>query len=206
MYCPPAFREERPEVLYEIIRAHSFGTLVSHVEGELFASHVPFLLDADRGPHGTLLAHVARANPQWQAFGGEGVLAIFQGPHAYVSPSWYETELSVPTWNYAVVHARGVPRLLDDAGLQSVIERLVETYEASLSPRWSMARLPAEFVERLSRAIVGFEIEITRLDGKLKMSQNRPAADREGAAAGLQRLGNAEAEAVAAWIDRLGAA
>src|SRR5688572_28058136 len=108
MYIPEAFREDRPEALQALIREHCFGTLVSRHEGERGASHVPLLLDRDHGPHGTLLGHMARANPQWQGFReGEEVLAIFQGPHAYVSPSWYETELSVPTWNYAVVHACG---------------------------------------------------------------------------------------------------
>src|SRR5262245_53081218 len=138
MYRPPAFREERREVLHELIRHHSFGTLVSLLEGELFSTHLPFLLDARRGQHGTLLGHMARANPHWRAFEpwpGKGdsyqsngpsepserlegsppaSLATFQGPHAYISPSWYEAEVAVPTWNYVAVHAYGYPRIVTD--------------------------------------------------------------------------------------------
>ena len=203
MYIPEAFREDRPEALRALIEEHSFGTLVSRCEGEFFASHLPLLLDPDRGPHGTLLGHMARANPQWQGFReGEEVLAIFQGPHAYVSPSWYETELSVPTWNYAVVHACGVPRLMEAGpALRDLLERTVSTYEAGRPDPWTIDHLPAPFVEKLMEAIVGFEIPIARLEGKLKLGQNRSEADRAGAAAGLRAAGTPLGLAVAELMD-----
>src|SRR5438105_8078807 len=112
MYIPAAFRESRPEALHALIRAHSFGTLISVVDSELFATHMPFLLDADRGRNGTLVGHLARPNPHWHSFGSLA-LAIFQGPHAYVSPSWYATDQAVPTWNYTAVHAYGVPLIVE---------------------------------------------------------------------------------------------
>lgn len=204
MYRPQHFNEPRTEVLQELIRQYSFGTLVSHVDGEMMASHLPFLLQGE-GPQGTLLAHVARANPQWSAFrDGQQVLAIFHGPHAYVSPSWYETELSVPTWNYAVVHAYGVPRLIEEVGeLRELLREMVGTFEDAFEQPWSLDRLPEEFLERQMRAIVGFEIPISRLEGKVKMSQNRLAVDRAGAARGLRQVGRPEAIQVAEWIERV---
>lgn len=205
MYLPKAFEESRPEVLAGLIRAHSFGTLVSQADGELVASHLPLLIDEGPAPHGVLLGHMARANPQWQGFREDReVLAIFAGPHAYVSPSWYETELSVPTWNYAAVHVYGVPRLIEEpVEVRGLLERTVRTYEAGFAEPWEMSRLPGDWVERLQRAIVGFRIEITRMEGKLKMSQNRSAEDRAGAIAGLRALGDAESAAVADWMARL---
>lgn len=191
MYLPKAFEETRPEVLHALIRQNSFGILVSPAEGEIVASHLPFLLDPERGPHGTLLAHMARANSQWRSFReSEEVLAIFSGPHAYISPSWYEAELSVPTWNYAAVHAYGTPTLVEEpARLQRLLDALVRNYEASLSPPWVM-QLPEEFMARMMKGIVGFEIEITRIQGKLKLGQNRSPADQTRVAAALTQSGD----------------
>jgi transcriptional regulator len=203
LYIPKAFREDRQQVLHSLIRRHSFGTLVTFGDGGLAATHLPFLLDPERGPHGTLLGHLARANPQWESFGesfasGQEALAIFQGPNAYVSPSWYETFLSVPTWNYVAVHAYGLPRLVtDQAALRRILEATVGTYEASFEEPWDMARLPEDYVEHMTKAIVGFEIPIARLEGKRKLSQNRSAADRQGAIDGLNRHGGAPGQAVA---------
>jgi transcriptional regulator len=189
-------------VLHALIREHSFGTLVSHDGPGLQASHLPFLLDPERGPHGTLVGHMARANPQWQSFRGEAqALVIFQGPHAYISPSWYAIELSVPTWNYVTVHAYGVPRLVEDTpALLEILQATVQIYEAPLPEPWSMERLPGEFVKKLTRAIVGFEVPIARLEGKSKLSQNRSQADQEGAIAGLIRQGEPADVAVAALM------
>jgi transcriptional regulator len=141
---------------------------------------------------------MARANDQWQRLQGGGeVLAIFQGPHAYISPSWYEAELAVPTWNYVAVHAYGIATLIEeDAALTRMLGELVHTFEAGLPNPWRF-QLPTEFTERMLRGIVGFRIEITRLEGKLKLSQNRSAADRKGAVTALQRNGDPTGVAVA---------
>jgi transcriptional regulator len=194
MYLPQWFREDRPAVLHALVRENSFGTLVTSRDGALTATHLPFFLDPDRGPHGALLGHVARANPHWRDLAtGAEALAIFQGPHAYVSPSWYETQPSVPTWNYAVVHAYGTPRVIDSGPeLRRILELLVETHEAAQPEPWSISRLPEEYLTRQMRAIVGFAIEVTRWEGKWKLSQNRPAADRERVIAALRSGGELE--------------
>jgi transcriptional regulator len=180
VYIPRAFEESRREVLHNLIRLYSFGTLVSQHAGDMIASHLPFLLDSERGPEGTLLGHMARANPQWRGFEEDReVLAIFPGPHAYISPSWYEEPLSVPTWNYAAVHAYGIPSLVEnDEALYQLLADLVRTHEAPMTTPWRLD-LPEDYVSRMMKGIVGFEIRITRLEGKLKLSQNRSLADQQ---------------------------
>jgi transcriptional regulator len=203
VYLPKAFEETRAEVLQALMRRHSFGTIVSHGAGGLVATHLPLLLDAESGPHGTLMGHMARANPHWHHFQEAGeALVIFQGPHAYVSPSWYETDPSLPTWNYVAIHVYGRPSLIEsDERLYGLLEALVGTYEAGRERPWDLASRE-EFVRRQMKAIVGFEIPIARLEGKLKLSQNRSPADREGAVAGLLQQGDAESVAVAEWMTR----
>ena len=207
VYNPPEFREDQPEVLHQVIKEHSFATLISQARGELMATHLPVLLDAEDGPLGTLRGHVARANPHWRAF-REGVeaLAIFQGPHTYVSPSWYETELTVPTWNYVAVHAYGRPRVIEDeAGLKAILLALVDTYESGFERPWSIQRLPEEFVQKMLKGIVGFEIPIARLEGKFKMNQNRTAGDRRGVIDALSNDGSEMSLSVAKlMVDREG--
>lgn len=191
MYVPAAFRMEDPASLRRVIRKHSFGTLVSQRDGAMTASHLPFLLRADDGSPGTLLGHMARANPQWHDFrpGGE-VLVLFQGPHGYISPSWYETAEAVPTWNYEAVHAYGVPQLVEDpASVRALLDATVSVYESGRPEPWSTSRVSSEWLEKLQRAIVAFEIPITRLEGKRKLSQNRPEADQRGVLAGLRSTG-----------------
>src|SRR6266545_5827323 len=191
MYIPNSFREDDRSLLHDLMRQHNFGILVTQRDGTPFATHLPFLLDAERGPHGTLLAHMARANPQWRDFaaGGEA-LVIFQGPHAYISPSWYETHPSVPTWNYAVVHAYGIPRIVEDhATLHHMLETLVDTHEAAFAQPWRLD-LPHVYLDKMMRAVVGFEIEITRLEGKLKLSQNRSEHDQHRVAEALRQSEN----------------
>ena len=187
MYIPKAFREDDISKLYNFIQAHSFATLVTQHESIPFATHLPFLLDAERGPNGILLAHMARANPQWHDFASaQEVLVIFQGPHTYISPSWYEVELSVPTWNYAVVHAYGLPHLIEDGEeLYKLLKTLIQTHEANFEMPWPF-QLPDDYLQKMMRGIVGFEIEITRLEGKLKLSQNRTEAERENVITSLQ--------------------
>ena len=188
MYIPKAFREDDISTIHALMREYSFATLITQHEGVPFATHLPFMLDAQRGPNGTLLAHMARANPQWHDFAsGQEELVIFQGPHAYISPSWYEVELSVPTWNYAVVHAYGIPRLIEDGEeLYQLLKTLIETHEAQFEKPWPF-QLPDDYLQKMMRGIVGFEIEITRLEGKFKLSQNRTEAEREKVIAALQK-------------------
>ena len=201
MYLPKSFHiEDRPE-LQAFMRAYNFASLVTQHAGAPFASHLPFMLDGERGPHGTLLAHMARANPQWRDFaaGGE-VLVMFQGPHSYISPAWYETQPSVPTWNYAVVHAYGVARIVEDhATLHHMLEMLVDTHEAAFAQPWRM-ELPQDYLDKMIRAIVGFEIEITRLEGKLKLSQNRSEHDQQRVVAALGQSENPLERGVAALM------
>ena len=203
MYVPSHFNEDRLDVLHGAIRGIGFATLVTLGPDGLIASHVPLLLDPEPGPYGRLRGHVARANPQ-----GRGVsphvdaLAIFQGPNAYVSPSWYETKLKtakvVPTWNYVAVHASGPLRFFDEpAPLLRLVTDLTERHEAERAKPWSVSDAPADYVAGMLKAIIGFEITIARLEGKWKMSQNRPAEDRAGVAAGLQEVGRPAETAVA---------
>lgn len=198
MYIPPSNREDRREVLHAIMRQNSFATLISMGEGGLVATHLPVLLRED-GPYGTLLCHLARANGQWRDFADEAeVLVLFQGPHAYISPSWYEDAMSVPTWNYVAVHAYGRPRLVEEPeALRGLLAALVREYEGAFQRPWDIERLPEEYVRKQMRAIVGVEIPISRLEGKRKLSQNRSPADRAGVAAALRVQGDPLALAVA---------
>jgi transcriptional regulator len=175
LYVPAHFRMDDPDQLLEFIREHAFGTLVASGPDGLHVSHIPFVVECHAGGV-RLLGHVARANAQWEALeSADHVVAIFQGPHAYVSPTWYSHQPSVPTWNYAVVHAHGKASLMDEAGLHDLLMRLSATYEAGNPKPWKMSELPADFVATMLKAIVGFEIAVERLEGKFKLSQNRPA-------------------------------
>jgi transcriptional regulator len=207
MYTPTHFAETRVEVLHDHVRRHPLATLVTQTAaGELVADHIPMLLCDGPGPFGTLQGHVARANPVWsRARTDIESLAIFHGPAAYVSPSWYATKAEtgrvVPTWDYAVVHAHGVLRPIDDpAWLRSLVERLTNANEAGFPAPWQVSDAPADYVEKQLRAIVGIELVVTRLAGKWKMSQNQPDANRAGAIRGLRQLGTEEAAAVADLI------
>ncbi len=202
MYLPPEFREERVPVLHEAIRQAALGTLVTLGEGGLEASHVPMLIDPEPAPYGTLIGHIARANPQWRRpTAGVQALAMFLGPDAYISPAWYATKRQtgkvVPTWNYVAIHAYGELRFFEDAErLLRLVTRLTETHEAGRPEPWAVSDAPEEFIRAQLKGIVGFELPIVRLEGKWKMSQNRRAEDRTGAIEGLRREGGAE-EAVA---------
>lgn len=198
MYIPPAFRVEDASKLAAFIQQHSFATLITHDGTAPFASHLPMLFRPDVGSHGTLVSHMARANPQWQHFasGGE-VLAIFHGPHSYISPSWYQTELAVPTWNYATVHAYGVPTVFSEhERVFSLLRETVSAYEVSFAQPWR-GDLPDEFRDKLMHGIVAFEIPVTRIEGKFKLGQNRPEADTQGVFDALSRSNDADSLAVA---------
>jgi len=179
MYVPRHFSVEQRDALDRVIREFPFGLLVGVVEGAPFATHLPFLLDGDR-----LLAHVARGNPHWKAIDGRTeMLAVFSGPHAYVSPRWYEPGPAVPTWNYVAVHVYGVPRLITDGtSVRALLDRLVAEYEAGA---WSLDGQDANYVDRMMRGIVAFELPVARIEGKFKLSQNRPAEDQRQVAAEL---------------------
>lgn len=192
LYNPPHFRENDRTVLDDHIRRAAFATLVSAGAEGPIVSHLPMLLQAEPAPQGALIGHVARANPQWKASDlSKPVLAIFGGPHGYVSPSWYpgKTEHGrvVPTWNYAVVHVTGRLVVLDDPdAVLDIVQRLTDTHEAGFASPWKVADAPADFVRAQLKGIVGLRLEITSVEGKMKLSQNRPAADREGVVAGLE--------------------
>ena len=180
MYVPSAFRVDDGPALRRLIEQHSFATLVSRVDGRIEASHVPLMLDPDDGPSGTLLGHLARANPQWHGFGeDQEALVIFQGPHAYISPRWYRNAPAVPTWNYTAVHVYGRPEPVDErSAVAGILDRLVARHDPAMPQPWS-EHAPADFRERMMGAIQAFRMPVTRMEGKFKLSQNRPAEDRE---------------------------
>ena len=212
MYLPKYFEETRVEVLHALVRAHPLGALVTLGAGGLEANHIPFEIDSDPAPFGTLRGHVARANPVWRELSrGADALAIFQGPASYVSPSWYPTKQEggkvVPTWNYAVVHAYGPLRAVDDpAWLRAFVERLTSRHESGRTAPWHVTDAPADYVDKMVTAIVGIELPVTRLLGKWKTSQNRPARDRAGVVAGLEQDGGDAARAMAALVRETGGA
>jgi len=192
MYVPPAFKEDRIDVLHAAMRAARLPVLVGTGPEGLIASHVPLLLDPDAGEFGTLYGHLAKANPHARAPGP--ALAIFQGPEAYITPSWYVSKQVdhkvVPTWNYVAVHASGTPEWFDDpARLLDIVTRLTEREEAGRALPWAVGDAPQDFIAGMLKGFVGFALPIAKLDGKWKMSQNRPAADRAGVVAGLEAEG-----------------
>ncbi|SDV48723.1 FMN-binding negative transcriptional regulator [Chitinasiproducens palmae] len=207
MYVPTMFAEDRPEILHRLIRDNPLGVLVTHGAGGLEANHLPFLLDErhDTGP--LLLAHVARANPVWRELAdGAEVMVIFRGAHGYISPSWYpskhETHRHVPTWNYEVVHAHGRLRIRDDEKfLRGVLAKLTRTHEASEARPWKMGDAPSDFLDTLIGQIVGIAVEVTRFEGKRKLSQNRDARDFSGVVGSLQERGNDTLAATMAALD-----
>jgi transcriptional regulator len=203
MYVPPYFAETDPTTLHDFIERYSFGLLVSQVAGAPFATHLPFLLDRAAGPHGTLLGHVARANPHWQELGGQTALAVFSGPHTYISPTWYEAENVVPTWNYVAVHAYGSVELVEDrAALIDIVRRLVNVYESGMPRPWVLEEV-STFLDRMLDQIVGFRIAIERLEGKWKLNQNHPVERRKKVVDALTEQGGADATAIAAMMRAL---
>jgi transcriptional regulator len=180
MYVPKLFAVEDLATLQDFMEEFNFATIVTQRDGELTASHVPFLLDRSVEPYGTLRAHVAIKNPQLEDFrSGAQALVIFQGPHTYVSPSWYVNPENVPTWNYTVVHAYGVPKILDRDALVALLKNLVGKHERPFEKPWDFDPNDA-FMQRQMPHIAGFEIKIEKLQGKFKLNQNRTPEDRAG--------------------------
>jgi transcriptional regulator len=210
MYTPKHFEETRLDVLHALMRAHPLATLVTLSSDGLTANHIPLHIQMDAASAlGTLVGHVARNNPVWQDLQNPAaeVLVIFQGPNAYITPSWYPSKQEhgkvVPTWNYAVVHAHGVMRVVHDAAwLKALLETLTAEHEAAQPKPWSMQDAPRDYLDKMMQAIVGIEIPITRLNGKWKVSQNQSAANQAGVVAGLQASipGGAAAQAMAALV------
>jgi transcriptional regulator len=198
MYLPQHFAETQTDELHRVIHENPLGALVTHSSTGLDANHIPFELDVERGAHGTLMAHVARANPLWSDLSRDSeVMVVFRGAHGYISPSWYpskhEQHRQVPTWNYEVVHAHGRLRVIeDDKFLRGIVGRLTRRHEATEPRPWKMADAPRDYLDQMLKMIVGLEVDISHLEGKRKLGQNREPRDREGAIHALHERGNLE--------------
>jgi transcriptional regulator len=207
MYVPRHFEETRVEVLHELIRRRPLGTLVAITPDGLDASHVPFEIDPQPQPFGTLRCHLARANPLWRHLAADGqCMVVFQGEESYISPSWYVAKQEhgkvVPTWDYVTVHAHGAANVTHDAQwLRRLVADLTNRHEQGRADPWQVSDAPADYVEKLLGAIVGVEIPVSRLIGKWKLSQNRSAADRQGVIAGLREQGSDVDAGMASLID-----
>lgn len=207
MYVPPAFRDDDRASLHATMRAARICNLVTATAEGLIATPLPMLLADDEGEHGVLYGHVARANPQWRRAPIGEAMAIFMGPDAYVTPSWYATKQAtgkvVPTWNYVTVHAYGPVEFFEDADrLLDIVTRLTDLHEGPRAEPWAVSDAPAEFIQAQLRGIVGLRMAVTRIEGKRKVSQNRNAEDKAGVAAGLAGSERQTDQAVAALIPR----
>ena len=208
MYQPAHFKEERIEVLHQLIRDFPLGSLVTMGADGLSANHIPFEIVPGPAPFGTLRVHVARANTVWKdVAAGNEVMVIFQGADGYISPSWYPSKKEhgkvVPTWNYAVVHAHGPLKVFDDAEwLRAFVTGLTNRHEGAMPAPWKVSDAPGDFIDTMLKAIVGIEIPVARMVGKWKVSQNRGAADREGVIAGLGNVGTDNARVMGAMVPK----
>ena len=204
MYVPSHYHQPDLKTLHDFIQRNSFGLLVSQLDGLPFATHLPFLLERESGEHGTLVGHTARANPQCAAAKDQTVLAVFSGPHSYISPSWYEAENVVPTWNYIAVHAIGKLELVEDqSDLSKIVRTITDFYEKTMPKPWSFDETTT-FAERLITQIVGFRIVIEKLEGKWKLSQNHPVERQEKVVEALSSRGDENSQAISKMMsDRL---
>jgi len=195
MYVPSPFKEENPEVLQKFMAKFSFATLYSTGEQGALASHIPLFFEDDGSPWGALMGHVARANPQWKHFDkAVEAMAVFQGPHSYISPSWYQEKLAVPTWNYMAVHAYGIPNIVEEKdGVFHILKKTVAIYEAGFEKPWDIP-LPKDYLDNLMKGIVAFRLPLNRLEGKFKLSQNRSDGDRNGVIAELEKGDSTQVE------------
>ena len=210
MYQPPRFREDRPEVMHDLMRTHPFATLVMLEDGALSANHVPLAIHPELSEFGKLRGHISKGNPLWKKHDPSvEALAIFQGPQHYVTPSWYPSKKEhgkvVPTWNYAVVHAYGrVEMIQEPAWLLAHLNELTNRNEVERPVPWAVSDMPDDYVARQLKGIVGLEITIMRLEGKWKVSQNRDAADRRGVSRGLVVDNDRDAAAMSALVEQFG--
>jgi transcriptional regulator len=201
MYIPASNRIDDHQKAFDLIDAYGFATVVTSRNGVPWASHLPVLLDRAEGGSGALRSHMARANEQWRHFdSGQEVLCIFQGPHSYISPSWYASKVAVPTWNYATVHVYGFPSVeADPDGLRKIVDDTTNKYEKNFDKPWTM-RLPGSTIDSLMGAIVGFHIKISRSEAKFKFGQNRSEEDQEAMLDALESSKKADARALAAFM------
>ena len=208
MYVPKHHEESNVSVLHALIRSHPLATWVTQGDGELLANHIPFLVDATRGELGTLIGHVARANRVWQSFSSTvNSVLVFQGAESYITPSWYPSKhahgKAVPTWNYVVVHAHGLPRAIEDREwLLQHVNQLTNVHEAEQALPWKVSDAPQDYTDHLLQAIVGIEITIAKLVGKWKVSQNRPELDKLGVVAGLLARSDAQSKEMASLVNQ----
>lgn len=198
MYVPSSFAETELKTLHRFIEEHSFATLITNAEGSAFASHLPLLLDRSVGEFGQLIGHLAKANPQSDQLQNQSLLMIFHGPHAYISPAWYESDHTVPTWNYQAVHVYGSCTLeTDPAQLKRILEKYVSFYEAAQPVPWSIPDSDTDFVDSLLPAIVGFRIQIERIEGKFKLNQNHSAERQQKVINALRQQAGENQQAIA---------
>ncbi|PKB63780.1 MAG: hypothetical protein BZY80_05440 [SAR202 cluster bacterium Io17-Chloro-G2] len=201
MYLPKHYAVTDRVQMYDFIKRNGFGILFCHTGPEPTASHLPFILDENGGEQGIILGHMARANDQWSHADGQQVLVVFHGPHAYVSPTWYREEDTVPTWNYVAVHASGLFKAVEDrAGIQEIVGKITDYYESSQPQPWQ-ADFSTAYSEQMVKRIVAFEIEITRLQGKWKLNQNHPERRRRRVAEQLEALGGDNDRQIARLMD-----
>jgi transcriptional regulator len=205
MYIPSSFEITDPGKIAEIIAANNFAILISKDGESLFASHLPFLHKPEQGTKGKLISHMAKANRHWQLFKEkEEALVIFNGPHAYISPNWYVSKVAVPTWNYVTIHVYGIPKIVEsETELDAVLNETVEKHESGQPDPWTPI-LTDDLKTKLHQAIVGFEIAITRIEGKFKLGQNRSREDQDKMLQALQNSGDAEAVRLAKMMEREG--
>jgi transcriptional regulator len=202
MYIPAHFAETDLSTLHEFIERHSFGLLISQIDGVPFATHLPFLLERSAATRGILLGHVARANPHWRHLAGQEVLCIFNGPHAYISPTWYAADKVVPTWNYVAVHAYGRAQIVEESdALVDLVRRLTAVHERNMPAPWGFDAADP-FIQKVSAGIVGFRIEIERIEGKWKLNQNHPPERRRRVIDALREQGGDDATEIARLMER----
>jgi transcriptional regulator len=203
IYTPRSFAMTEQSTIARLVREHPFATLITPGDPEPFISHLPLELSEDPAPHGALIGHMARANPHWRHFGNGESIAVFHGPHAYVSPSWYaDPANAVPTWNYAVAHVHGIAAAMTDpSDTRALLDRLIHRYEGNRAQPWKL-QVQGPALDALLAAIVGFRLSIERVDAKLKLSQNRSVEDRDRVIAALRGEPHPDANATAAWMDR----
>ena len=203
MYIPESFRVADHTLAFSFIERYDFATLITSTSsGDMLVTHLPLFLQRS-GDRAVLLGHVACANEHWRHFDGStSSLAIFRGPHGYVSPNWYRTKPAVPTWNYAVVHAYGCPRAVEDRHrTAAILEYLVGKYEGHRARPWDLHELPPDYYEHMLQQIVGFEMPIDKIESKFKIGQNRSRTDREATVIGLVQEGTPDSAALAAFME-----